>query len=110
MKTTDRPFLFDINRELITAERERERSVAGQLSTVEMHLESIFKTLVLVGAGREERGHRGACGQTENSRSVRSSVSDRYTGEVDAESESGLLKGFFGHGESLQLLLPVGHV
>lgn len=75
-----------------------------------MHLESIFKTLVFVGAGREERSHRGACGQTENSRSIRASVSDRNTGEVDSESESGLLQGFFGHGKSLQLLLPIGHV
>uniref|UniRef100_A0A672S9R7 Propionyl-CoA carboxylase beta chain, mitochondrial n=1 Tax=Sinocyclocheilus grahami TaxID=75366 RepID=A0A672S9R7_SINGR len=110
MKTTDKSFgkqfLFDINRELITAARER--SVAGQLSTVEMHLESIFKTLVLVCAGREERGHRGACGQTENSCSVRASVSDRNTGEVDSESESGLLQGFFGHGVVPQISLIMG--
>lgn len=31
-------------------------------------------------------------------------------GEVDAEREPRLLQGFLGHGESLQLLLAVGHV
>lgn len=90
--------------------RLREMSVAGQLSTVKMHLESIFKTLVLVGAGREERGHRRAGGQAEDPGRVCASVSDRNTGEVDAESEPGLLQGFFRHRESLQLLLAVGHV
>lgn len=88
----------------------REISVAGQLSTVKMHLESIFKTLVLIGAGREERGHGRARGQAEDPSSVRASVPDRNTGEVDAKSEPGLLQGFLRHGKSLQLLLPVGHV
>lgn len=86
----------------------------------DQELQAVLVVGLMRGAGGQVgRGNWGPCCRGDIEEGVRSDAGGRRVaesrgggdaGEVDAEREPRLFQGFLGHGESLQLLLTVGHV